>query len=405
MPKILNTDEANRPQIQPEPGTPEYKSALIAANTQHSHDLAYKKAEYLDSWDYSQLVKEEAKQRRNHFRDVMIPQYTGQAMRGRSLDKLAQLRKTRTKGAVIYERARLQKRAGKKYLTNSLIYQLLRVKSPLHNSYARSLNCTKELVQDGTNELQATYCNNRWCLVCNNIRTGKLINGYEDSLADLKDKQFVTLTRPNVPGFLLRQTMTDMVKDFCRIKDTMRKRGVPIHGIRKLECTHSDKRRDFHPHFHCIIEGEAAAQMFMDLWLKKNPQAKRVGQDIKPADPGSIKELFKYFTKIFSRDDDGNFKRTDIRALDVMFQAMQGRRVFQNMGRVAKVSEDVEEITIQAYTDLEHGVCSWSYEQSAADWVNRETGELLTQYKLPEAHAKINQYLIFDERANDPPDL
>lgn len=405
MPKIPLNPFPTPPKVYPEPGIPLNKSTLKASRARELAVYADKEAEYLGGYEYSKLVKEQAKQARDRFRKVIIPQYTSQEIRGRTLDKLAQLRKTRTKGAVIYTRDRLKKRAGKKFLTNALVKQLLKVKSPLHNSYARSIQCCHVKTQDGTNELQAKYCNGRWCLVCNNIRTGKLINGYEASMADLKDKQFLTLTRPNVPGFLLRQTLTDMVKDFQRIKNTLRMRGISINGIRKIECTFSDKRRDFHPHFHCIIEGKAAAQMFLDLWLKSYPQAKRIAQDIKPADAGSVKELFKYFTKIFSRDDDGNFKRTDIRALDVQFQAMQGRRVFQNMGRVAKVSEEVEEIIIQAYTDLEHGVCRWIWEQNVADWVNRETGELLTNYKLPERDANINQYLIFDERANAPPDL
>lgn len=335
-----------------------------------------------------------------HFKKVMFPA----EMHGRSLDKLAQVRKMSTTSAVIHTRDRLRKRSGKKYLTNALVSQLLKVKSPLHNSYERSLHCTHVLRQEGTNELEANYCNNRWCLVCNNIRTGKLINGYEAPLSDLEEKCMLTLTRPNVPGYLLRDTINEMIKDFQKIKDTLRKRGIAIHGIRKIECTFNEKTRMFHPHFHFVLEYHTTGYLIMHEWLKRYPRATRDAQDIREADPDSVKELFKYFTKIFSRDKDGNFKRTDIRALDVMFQAMQGRRVFQSMGRVAKVSEDVDEITIQAYKDLEHGVCHWVYEQSAADWVNRETGELLTQYKLPEKHKKIHQYLIFDEKPNAPPD-
>ena len=89
------------------------------------------------------------------------------------LDTLAQLRtETPSKPPVT-----LVKRAKAKFLTNGLSFPLIDLNSPLKKSYWLTWHCTSVLLQEGQ-KITSRYCNNRWCIVCNRIRTAKLINGY-----------------------------------------------------------------------------------------------------------------------------------------------------------------------------------------------------------------------------------
>jgi hypothetical protein len=56
---------------------------------------------------------------------------------------------------------------------------------------------------------------------------------------------------------------------------------------------------------------------------------------------------------------------------------MYKRRIFQAMGAVRSVSEDVEEIDSQVVKDLKESVDVWTWQQELSDWVN-SAGELLT---------------------------
>ena len=95
----------------------------------------------------------------------------------------------------------LKRRAVAKYITNELIFPLIdlhvpktlfkgweylemdrqslgaNVNSPLWNSYWNTYRCVERLIQRGTEIPAEYYCNNRWCIVCNRIRTARMING------------------------------------------------------------------------------------------------------------------------------------------------------------------------------------------------------------------------------------
>jgi len=289
---------------------------------------------------------------------------------GRPLDKLAQPRKSCSKT--------LAKRAQAKAITLSLVNQLLKVRnSPLHESYKRSITCGSVLVQTGKT-ITTKYCNNRWCLVCNRIRTAKLINGYEKPLKELKDPWFVTLTIPNMSRVKLTGAIDGMITELGRIRETMRKRKIITIGIRKIEVTYNQEKDNYHPHFHLIIEGEEVARQLHDLWLERYPAARAVGQDIREAKTGTEKELFKYFTKLISKSN-GKACFLPV-AMDVIFRAMAGRRVFQPMGIRKEVAEDVDEIQSVEYSDIDPGDKYWNWSNEANDWVDQLTGELLTGF-------------------------
>lgn len=287
--------------------------------------------------------------------------------KSRSLDKLAQLAPPTFENTVI----RLRKRAKAKYFTNSYTIPLASLKSPLQKSYNNTIFGCSNLLEQTDKKITTHYCNNRWCIVCNRIRTAKLINGYKIPLSELKDKQFVTLTIPNVSQENLRTTIKQMIKSFQDIKKIINKGNLKIKGLRKLECTYNAIRNDFHPHFHFIVSDKDIANKIVYEWLKRYPDANIKCQDVRPCDNGSTMELFKYFSKIITKDS------IYIQPLDVIFNAMRNLRVYQPLG-ITKITEDVDEIQSQIIDDLKSAEKIWEWVDY--DWVDKTTGECLTGY-------------------------
>lgn len=287
------------------------------------------------------------------------------------LDKLAQLRKI--------ESEKFKKRAKSKFITMGFLNDLIAIKSPLKKSYINTLFCVRELMYDTEKgKMTGKYCNNRWCLVCNRIRTGKLMNGYLNEISGLKEKFMVTLTIPNIDENHLNPTIKQMNKDFRKILDNARKKKLPLDGIRKIECTYNMSKDNYHPHFHIIVGGKNQANFILNEWLKKYPKANKKAQDIRKADDNSIKELFKYFTKVVTRkkEQGKNDYPVFIKPLDTINQAFYGKRVFQPFGKIRRQSEEVEEIRAENLT-VEFDGNLWEWVQDQSDWVS-EYGEMLT---------------------------
>lgn len=291
--------------------------------------------------------------------------------------------------------AHLVKRARAKTFTAPLSVKLASLNSDLKKSYWNSYYCNQSLTQDG-NKITGRYCNNRWCSVCNRIRTAKLIIGYKNPLSELEDKQFVTLTLPNCTEEELRPTIDFMNKTVKTIQDTIKQRhhrkkqDWQLVGIRKLECTYNFKTNTYHPHFHFLIEGQEAAQTLLNEWLKRVPTATEKAQDIRKATEGAEVELFKYFTKIVTKTEKGF--QTFVEPLDVIFRAMRGLRVFQPIGLKKDVSENIEDIIAEEIEGIEDSYVKWKWQNN--DWVNMSTAEVLTGYIPTESMLKLIDNMI-----------
>jgi len=296
------------------------------------------------------------------------------------LDTLAQLGTPPKKSG----KNNLKRRAVAKYLTNEIIYGLVDQDSSLRKSYWNSYHCSNILLQDGQ-KITGKYCNNRWCIVCNRIRTAKMIKGYLPTIKqEIEDPYFVTLTIPNVSGDLLKSSIRTMIKNFVRINSLFRhKRGYRIRGIRKIECTYNAERNDFHPHFHLLIDGDKTSQELVNTWLSCYPDADRYAQDVRQADDNSIIELFKYTTKLTTKSDikrEGDNVEIISRpeSLDIIFKALYKIRTFQPMGITKQpVNEDIEEIQSEIYEDVKSDIEVWQYLQDVSDWISG-SGECLT---------------------------
>lgn len=324
------------------------------------------------------------------------------------LDTLAQLA-TRPNQEKNQPQSPLEKRAKAKVITGYFLDSLTLLNdSPLIQSYLNSTECCTNLKQ-ADDLLTGKYCNARWCIVCNRIRTAKLIRQYSDPLKTLEKKQFVTLTVPNVSGENLPETINKMYSAITRIRKNLTKTyKQKMEGIRKFECTFNPVRVDFHPHYHMILAGgEEVAENVINLWLGQFPEANRKGQDFRIADDNSIIETFKYFTKLLpsQKDKTANSKVSPY-ALDTIFRAMNGKRVFQSIG-IKGVKEEKEEeemeLKAQQYEGVEEKITNWIWVNN--DWFDLDSGEALTNFEPSENIKRLRKKILLPDEVEKAKEL
>lgn len=285
---------------------------------------------------------------------------------------------------VIYPERKNEGKA--KYMSVNLAYNLLSSNphSMLKQSYQQTVYCAEIRVEQKTKQgttLTTKYCKNRWCTFCNRIRTAVLINGYEKPIAEMKDGQFMSLTKDTVTAPNLKASIQFMYDAWRRIMKSKEARRRKIKGIRKAECTIRPNAR-YHYHFHVIIEGLDNAEWLKVQWLKEmgnlsNPAA----QHISSINEGTVKELFKYFTKLTAK----NGELIDYKRMDVIFCALRGKRVYQPFGGIKPVKEEIDDVQIEELKELgelaegenqeqeeqEPEVTNWIYEPEKTDWLNK----------------------------------
>lgn len=289
----------------------------------------------------------------------------------------------------------LLKRARRKYFTNGFVARLADASkksssSTLEKSYWRSYHCAGSLTTFSDGSILGNYCKNRWCMVCNAIRTAQSINTYVPVISGWKDARFCTATRVNVSRGDLFAEVRDLHKLFIQIKRSISKRyergkiDFKLVGVRKFECTYNAIADTYHPHFHVIFQTEEMAVCFMAEWMKRNKkQGKKIdrkAQDIRAVDENSLCELFKYMTKVISKTGKG--KRVIFAdAMDLIFNAMHKKRVLQNFGfKLPKIDEKEADFVSRGMI-----FDTYEWQQKAADWVNPLNGEKLSGYSPGEA--------------------
>ena len=275
--------------------------------------------------------------------------------------------------------------AFRKRKTLAKIYALVDVTTDkrMRLKYWSTYHCKNVLLQDG-DTLKGSLCRNRWCMHCSRIKTAEMINGYSKPLTDLgNDLYFVTLTAPTISGSNLTTEIRKRIKVFQQCQDALRKQGIKLNGMRKLEVTYNAKTDKYHPHFHFIQQGKHESECLRNEWVKRfrkqQKKATKKAQDVRPItdlENGFI-ELFKYATKDSVKDTTPPF------ALDVIYQSLQGFRVYQPYGKLRKVKKPIEN------TDEVHGVDFiapnieiWVYDETRIDWVNGSNENLIETQRI-----------------------
>lgn len=264
--------------------------------------------------------------------------------------------------------------------------------SDLKKSYWRTYHCIDDATVTNGKFKTHHYCKNRFCPVCARIRSGIIINGYEKQLSEIEDLTLLTLTVPNVSAIELKETITDLIQSFRKIVNSYKasdkkNKTFTIDGVRKIECTYNFQENSYHPHLH-ILTNKYAAEYLLGKWLQLHPTAKRCAQDSKPANNNSIKEIAKYFSKIFGKDKNGKLKIMPPQALDIINLAFRKVRTFQSFGKIKLIKEDFEENELKDGIDCTCTDGEYEYMKEFFTWVCQETGELA--YDVPENERKYN---------------
>ena len=253
------------------------------------------------------------------------------------------------------------------------------------------------------------YCKNRWCLVCCRIRSAQLIKQYAPVLESWPEKHLVTLTVPNCSAADLEPTIKAMKAGFDTIRRSWtmqhrrKQRASPLVALRKLEATNNPERNDYHPHFHLVVPDLATGNELRAAWLLQFPSARWDGQDVRPANGGAAHELFKYFTKLVMTKSKERFIRLE--PLNMIFEAIAGQRTFQAFGVSKAVEEPGDEEANALAEELNiDAVFEWAQDQ--ADWIDKESGEMLTNYKpSPQFRQFVESKIVYNSPLKKPPKI
>ena len=302
------------------------------------------------------------------------------------LDTLAQL----DHGCIANNHETLTRRAIAKYYTNSIIMPLIDLKNEFEQSYWNSYHCVSLLQIDQDGKVTSKYCKNRWCIVCNRIRTAILINTYLPTLKQWKRKSFVTLTtdltKTCVGELQLKEVIQQYKNAFTRVWRRLKRKYGTTNAIRKIEVTHSFRNGWYHPHFHVILEVKSDEDVFLlQEWLKEFPNADKGANDIRIADDRTVKETFKYMTKMWRKINKED-SLEEVRVLPyppeimhTIFKVMYKKRTIQTYGdKLKPIDEDFDTEVATVYLDTEFDAVShWDWYQDAKNWICEATGELL----------------------------
>lgn len=293
---------------------------------------------------------------------------------GVTLDTLAQLDRTKNT---------LQKRALAKYYTNEILFPLIDLKSDRLKSYWNTYHCVRQLNQNTEGKITAKYCKCKWCIVCNRIRTGIIINQYESQIKEWQDKRFVTLTIVNVPFDQLGKAIEQMKKDFYLCWKRLKRKHGNTPALRKIEVTWNSKTDEYHPHFHILMNGSMHSNFLVENWLQLNPTASINAQQDVFANDNTIIELAKYVTKLWKDSDtivDGHKKKVlpfEPNVMDNIFSVLQNTRTLQTYGGLKKFDEDFDDLVATVFTnEIRDYITTWDWEQDLKNWVDYTTGEL-----------------------------
>ncbi|TWP23449.1 hypothetical protein ETU10_06890 [Apibacter muscae] len=134
-------------------------------------------------------------------------------------------------------------------------------------------------------------------------------------------------------------------------KRFQRGKAIQLIGIKSLECNFNPQRKTYNPHFHIITANLEIAEILKKEWLqiwkyKDNPNQIVVSpkaQFIRKVEnlERDLIEVIKYGSKIFTEPDIKRKSKKQnsnlapmiyIQALDAIFTAMKGKRIFERFG-------------------------------------------------------------------------
>jgi len=249
----------------------------------------------------------------------------------------------------------------------------------MKDQYRRAMNCGN-VVEQRDGKLTAWYCKTRPCLVCNGIRTAMLIDGYAQIVETWTDPALVTLTVPNVHLDDLRETVRDMAYQFKLTVKQLRRAGMDVRAVRVTEVT-GKSVDSVHPHFHLLVSNMDVGRAIVQAWGHRYPKTVRAAQDVRTADTGSLKELFKYLTKLSD-------PQLDPKLLDGILSSMWGLHLVRPYGfRLSSDPMDDEAFDQLVPVNVEFKRIGenvlWIWHDEIGNWIDYTTGDTLVDAVPP----------------------
>jgi len=292
----------------------------------------------------------------------------------------------------------LDKRAKRVFYGKGLARMLVNAaRGPLMGrAYQRTLFKCNTLVLQEDGRLTTWRCGYRWCASCSAIKTARAWNSYGSEVQSWATEgkcYLVTLTAPNCSFGNLRNVVRKMHSDFASLTNTLQKRlgKDAVKLIRATEVTHNEETNKAHPHLHLLVLGYDVAKQVVQLWMKRNPEASILAQDIRKGDKNSIGEVFKYVQKLSSdkRDENGQRKLVPPQILDLIFTSLRGLKLWAAAG-IKAANGDEKAIDDTAEIETDKGTVAttrkderilWEWSQKFGTWVDYNTGDTLTSWE------------------------
>jgi hypothetical protein len=314
---------------------------------------------------------------------------------------------------------RISSRKRKKYANLEYLQPLFRSgiaeKSPV--KYDRCRRCSSTLRQED-GKLKSSFCNKRFCAVCNHRRTAILIEKFIPKLLrNLRNghqhHHTVLTFRTNNNNNLQKEynliwTIWDKVKRSIEyhLSDgkLSHKKPDKFSGVIRLEINwkQNDKYPDgkYHPHFHILAVGDTEVSHFIrKKWLyfcdrlgkeaSYNAQEGRIVSEAK----GALREMFKYIHKPATEDG----KAYPPQVIDNIFRTIKGKRTIRSYGnfRNSNHNKNLEEEVKEELEDYDPNIYAfrrpeekdiWEYEAEENAYYSTLHGDQL----LPtdEAHTR-----------------
>ena len=240
--------------------------------------------------------------------------------------------------------------------------------------HLKACTCGRSLFIDDKNTMiKQTTCKKRWCTSCARYKAFERDLGFYPSIKKIVDANkkepkkkaglwLVTLTLPTCPYDKLAERLVYLQKEWAALYNMLKKESSKgyMNGLRKLEIETSPKKGiknpktykdyNYHAHLHVLIQGLGNANYLKRNWLRRNPQAKKWAQNIKPFDTkkGTLVELLKYLAKPPSKMDSAAI-HAKVESICFVYRKLMGRRTIFSYGSVKQV-KDKEELK-KAYED------------------------------------------------------
>jgi plasmid rolling circle replication initiator protein Rep len=289
----------------------------------------------------------------------------------------------------------LKGRAKRKMITQNLAISLVDVaqkkgEDERVKSFWNTYHCQNRIYSSGE-RLYGKYCKNRFCTLCCSIRKAYILNKYLPIIQQWEEPYFVTLTMKSVPAKLLKQRIANTLRAFRIIINRYRKqyqrgKAIKLIGIKSLECNFNPQRKTYNPHLHLIVPNKEIADTLVKEWLKlwTVDFTRHYAQCSKKIDnmEKALIEVVKYGSKIFTSSDLNKKAKEQIpqslyvSALNNILRAMKGRRIFERFGFNLK---DMDTATHKKSTQLSEYL-EWEFDLKQADWINYDTGQLLSGF-------------------------